>query len=224
MQRNPPLFFRPLIFKLHLLAAVCVLAPLGGCRHNPNSIEIDNRFSYNVARVPSWYPPQAKVSFRRKTASFLTFGLVSAAPPAVSPLTPAEQDVMDRMGRPDFIHFWWTPDGTFITSSDLAGKNLDIGEELKLTKRTWVYLKDKSEIEFHNDGSRYDVHPLTPKLELICTYGDPTQKTPPKPDKGGRMHETWEWLEHGLRIEFVDGVELKREFFHGTGRGTYLMK
>ncbi len=183
-----------------LWSAVFLSLNLAACRSKPQVIEIDHRFSYNVAKVPAWFPDEKYVP------------------------TPAEQEVLDRLGKPDFVHFWWRADGDFITSSDLAGKNLDIADVMKETKRTWIYMHDKSEIEFHKTGSAYDRNPLTPQLQLICTYGDPTRRSPPKTNTAGQKLETWEWIEHGIRIDFVDGQEKRREHFAGTGRGTYIMK
>ena len=212
---HAPISFLQLIRARTPLVAVMLASLLGlGCHRKPKTIEIDHRFSYNVARVPSWFPAEKRVPMRRKIAHVMTLGLVSDNPPVGSSLSPAEQEVLDRKGKPNFIRFYWNPQGTFITSSDLSGKNLDLADILKETKRTWIYVADKTEIEFHENGSRYDVHPVTEKLQLICAYGDPTGKTPPKPDKGGRMHESWEWVEQGIRIEFVDDKELHRDYFH----------
>jgi hypothetical protein len=170
-----------------------------GCNRDRQAIEIDHRFSYNVAKVPLWYPPEDYVP------------------------SPTEQAVLARWGKPNFIRFWWLPDGEFITSSDLSGKSAMIDEIMTETKRTWIYLGEETEIEFLTDGG-YLEHPLTEKLKLICRYGDPNQRTPPKQDEAGRTKESWEWIEAGLRVHFIDGAEYKREHFPGTGRGTYLIK
>ena len=182
---------------LSTLTLCAVIALSAGCR-TPKSIEIDHRFSYNVARVPTWFPGEKYVP------------------------NPAEQELLERRGRPDYIRFWWLVDGTFISSADLSGKVASIMDEMAGTKRTWVYLQDNKEIEFKEDGSGYLEHPVVEQLALICKYGDPTERDPVKTSPSGAKLETWQWRDYGIRINFVDGKEIKRETFHGTGRGTII--
>lgn len=181
------------------LGLCLVMAGSLACNRDEKAIEIDHRFSYNVAKVPSWFPPEDYEP------------------------SPTEKAILTQRGKPDFIRFWWFQDGEFITSSDLSGKSDKIDEVMAETKRTWVYIGDGKEIEFLEQGG-YLEHPLTEQLKLICRYGDPTTKTPPKADDRGHMRESWSWIEAGLRIDFIDGAEYKREHFQGTGRGTYLIK
>ena len=180
---------------LLLLAAVAV----AGCSRNEHRIEIDHRFSINVVKVPIWYPD-----------------------PAMQ-LTPAQEEVRFRYGNPDYFHFWWRPDGSLITSSDLSGRQHLANKELETIKTTWVYLREDFEIVFTRSGGGYGTIPITEKIRLICKYGDPGEKSPPK-IRDGQTHEYWRWIEHGIQIHLVDGVEIDRTTFQGTGAGTYLGK
>lgn len=177
------------------LAAIFIQA----CGMNDNRIEIDRTFSYNLIRVPRWYPGE---EIR---------------------LDPMELDMLYRRGRPDFLRLWWNPDGSFVTSSDLYQQFNDMPTNLGAIKKTWIYAYDEVEIEFRNDGSIRE-HPLTEMVSLICKYGDPSLKNPPKADRRGRMKETWLWYDWGLKVEFLDGMEISRDHFTATGRGTILGK
>jgi hypothetical protein len=184
------------------LAGVCLCALLclygAGCNRK-KVIKLDPRFSYNVVRVPSWFPEDE------------------------AQLSPAQREVLQRFGRPDFIRFWWNPEGTFIVSSDLAGKQAEVPQMLHAAKQTWIYLTDrKTEVEFR--GESYFPHPVTEKLALVCRYGDPSQKNPPKRGPDGRVRESWRWTDFGLLIDFIDDQEVSRKHFTPTGSGTVLLK
>lgn len=161
---------------------------------------IDDRFSMNVARVPLWFPGTEE---ERAT------------------LTATEEAVLREKGRPDFIRFWWRPDGSFITSSDLTGRQEGMEDWVAEMKKTWIFRRQNLEIEFLPEGG-YLEHPMTERLKLICDYGDPSFKEGPRPNRAGQMKETWNWMDHGLYIEFLDGVEVKRQHYTGSGEGTFL--
>jgi hypothetical protein len=183
------------------LTALCLvlLLPALGCNRKQRVIEIDQRFSMNIVRVPSWFPPDEEPSG----------------------LTATEEAVIREKGRPDFIRFWWRHDGSFITSSDLLGKVDVLPDMMESMKRTWIYRRQDLEIEFLPQGG-YLEHPMTEKLKLICDYGDPSVKGPLRPTRTGQYRETWTWYDHGLIIEFLDDIEVKRNHFTGTGEGTFL--
>lgn len=190
---------RPLVLACLLLFEIA----LAGCQHEDRTIEIDDRFSMNVVRVPAWFPPP---------------------PEEESGLTATEQAVIREKGAPNFIRFWWRTDGSFIRSSDLAGKGEQIPDMMAQMKRTWIYRQAEIEVEFLPNGAGYLEHPMTEKLKLICDYGDPSEKSAPRPTKSGQTKETWTWIDHGMIVEFLDDVEVKRSHFGGTGEGTFLGK
>lgn len=185
---------------LLVLPLAALLALAAGCGRNKKIIEIDDRFSFNVVRTPSWFPDPKK------------------------PLPTAEQDVYDRYGKPDFMRFWWRPDGSIIRSSDLAAEDQEsLGEKLATIPKSWLYMREDKEIVFLRNGESYKEQPIAETTKLICNYGDPSNRTRPVV-RHGVTYETWQWIEHGIQIELADGVELKRSHFQGTGAGTYLLK
>lgn len=188
--------------KLRLLRSIFLILGVFGlvaCAGDPNTIEIDHRFSYNVAKTPSWFPPA----------------------PEEENLTPSQIMVIRKFGPPGFFRFWWRPDGEFITSSDFSGHQADVPRMLTETKRTWIYLNKDLEIEFTNDGNWLE-HPVTDKVKLVCLNGDPSGKSAPVMKRDGSMRETWRWVDRGIIVEMIDGTEVKRRHFQGTGQGTYL--
>lgn len=170
------------------------------CSRQDRVIEIDDRFSINIARVPYWFPGEGEDRL---------------------PMTATEDAVLREKGPPDFIRFWWRPDGSFITTSDLSGKQDVVGDMMGRIKKTWIYRREELEIEFLDAGGFLE-HPMTEKLKLVCDYGDPSFKTGPKPNRYGQMKETWNWMDHGLILEFIDDVEVSRRHYEGTGEGTFL--
>lgn len=169
------------------------------CQSEPNVIEIDPRFSYNVVKVPSWFPP------------------------ADQELTPAETEVMQRWGPPDYMRFWWRPDGEFIMSSDFSGKQDQVVTMMTDAMRTWIYHREKREVEFLPNGG-YREFPVSTQLDYICKYGDPEHKSVPRVDSAGRKRETWRWAEYGEMVEFLDGEVVHTSYFERTGSGTQLLK
>jgi hypothetical protein len=185
---------------LTLILGIC-LAGSFGCNRKKELIELDPRFSFNLAPVPPSFPGEDFAA-----------------------LTPNQQEVFLKYGKPDFIRFYWISDGTFITSSDLSGKGPTMEQTIAETKKTWIYTgRNEREVEFLSNGG-YVEHPLTEKLRLIARYGDPNDKSPPKRDDRGRVREYWQWIDHGMLIEFLDDQEVNRQHFTATGRGTVLMK
>lgn len=170
-----------------------------GCSRNKRVVELDTHYSYNVAKVPVWFEDPKIVR-----------GM-------------AEREVLVRRGRPDYIRFWWRPDGALITSSDLSGKLHRVPQELTLINKSWVYFGEDEEVVFVNQGRSYKTEPLSEVLKLVCEYGDPGDKSPPKYQDGAR-HETWWWYDHGFLVEFRDGKVKNKKHFAATGEGTYRLK
>ena len=173
---------------------------LSSCASQPKVVELDHRFSMNVAKTPKWFPGEN------------------------AQMTPAEQEVYARYGRPDYIRFWWRPDGSMLTTSDLSGKEqTQVNEMIENMKKSWIYDFDDKEIVFSNTGGSYREQKPDEKTKLICTYGDPNSRVGPTRLEG-QMVETWIWYEHGLKVVLTDGVETNRSYFPASGAGTYLGK
>jgi hypothetical protein len=185
---------------LCLLALGCMMSP-------PLIVKLDHHFSMNVGKPPTGFPDK-----RLK-------------------LSAAESEVLARRGNPDFIRIWWRSDGSLITSSDLSGHHDEMNPMLNASKKSWIYLntgdkensgKDNGE-EVIFVGSGYKVRPLDQKLKLVCTYGDPDDRSAPTM-RDGATFETWRWIEYGIQIELMDGKEVSRTNFNASGSGTYLGK
>lgn len=188
-----------------LLLPLTAIVLLSGCESEPQTIEIDDRFSFNVAVVPHWYPREEEI------------------------LTPSQLETIDKFGPPQFMRFWWRADGSFISSADLSGRDQkEIADEFARMRMTWVYLDQMDmyvassdmEMDFNSDGS-VTRNPLTQKLKLICLYGDPTWKSPTTTDDRGHERETWTWMDRGIIIDLSDGEIMRRRNFTGTGEGTW---
>lgn len=181
------------------LALILVALALAACGGDKHIIEIDQRFSYNVVRTPFWFPDEKQ-------------------------LFPVEKDVLDRYGRPNFIRRWWRDDGSFITSSDLSGKDKDkVAEEMAHQKTSWVYLTMRKEVVFSFDHRSHYEQPISDALDLICQYGDPERNRPVLVD--GRKRETWKWIDHGKMAVLEDNRLIKlTDIGPGTGTGTIIFR
>jgi hypothetical protein len=183
-----------------LLALLVLGVALGaGCVRNKQVIDFNPDFSMNVVKTPPWFPGKLD-------------------------LTPAESNVIFKMGKPDLIRYWWRPDGSLITSSDLTGKDpAELGEQLRTMDQTWIYQREKQEVYFENNERDYEVKPLDELMELVCLYGDPSHRSAPRAFEG-QMRETWQWIEYGLQIQLLDGKIVERSHFQATGQGTWGLK
>lgn len=192
--------FRFASLRLPAMLVIAAIA-LAGCGRNKHTIEVDPRFSMNVVKTPYWFPD-------KKTE-----------------MLPIEKDVYDRYGKPPYMRLWWREDGTFITSSDLAGKDREaIGADMNNMQKSWIYPKLNKEVVFSGDHTTQREQPITELLDLICKYGDPTSKQRPVQIEG-HTRETWIWLDHGIKIVLEDGRLLtKSSFGPGTGTGTIISK
>lgn len=172
---------------------------LAGCGGNKHIIEIDQRFSYNVVKTPFWFPDEKQ-------------------------LFPVEKEVLDRYGQPNFIRRWWREDGSFITSSDLAGRDKEkIAEEMAHQKTSYVYLAMKKEVVFSADHRSQYEQPISDALDLICKYGDPERNRPVIVE--GRKRETWKWIDCGKMAILEDNRLVKlTDIGPGTGTGTIIFR
>lgn len=194
-----------------MLATVALMA--AACASNKVDIAIDDRFSWNVAKVPpNFNGPKIKHN-------------------------PAETEVLARKGVPDFIRIWWNADGSLIRSSDLSGRRDQVGQILATNKKSWIYMDAEEskegegsedapkgeEILFRTNGNGYRSQPLSGAMRLVCLYGDPSTRSTPV-ERGGSTHETWIWIDRGIQVELVDGKPGKERHITATGSGTYLIK
>ncbi len=188
--------------KFLLMAALATVLTLGviGCGRKGRIIELDPRFSMNLAKVPYWFPD-----------------------PKV-PMGPVENEVLERYGPPDFIRFWWREDGSMITSSDLSGRDREtIQGNLDNMKKSWIYVNNNIEVVFSPNRMSIREQPIDEITGLLCQWGDPGRRT--HLQTGGRNMETWIWVDHGWKATIENGrIVSKDRIGPGTGSGTYLLK
>jgi hypothetical protein len=183
------------LFPLALLVALTA-----GCASNKYVIEFDEDYSRNIVKTPSWFPPKKL------------------------PRTVAEDEVLFRRGKPDFLRFWWRPDGSLISISDHTGQSgKEVTEQLQTMDQTWIYLRDKEEVFFHRNLRDWEVKPLSEVMELVCLQGDPSMRSKPRL-VNGQLVETWQWIDFGMQAQIADDKVIEKSYFRGTGQGTWGMK
>lgn len=134
-------FSRSSALQILLLAAAVFM--LAGCEKD--DVNIDPDFSINVCQPgPKWPNPKN--------------------------LTPAQKEVLDKYGKPDFFHVWWTPDGQYRTRTDFVKEQRE-GKKRPIPPYSYVYLRLNKDICFR--GSDYQVLPVSDQLRVVCQLGDP---------------------------------------------------
>lgn len=192
---------RTLLFAGVAMLQTACIALAGGAlqvmEEEKEFVRIDPRFSFNVAKVPNWFPGEDL------------------------PLNDTEKIVYLTKGAPDYIRFWWNDEGTFIRSSDFSGRMSEVSDMVKDVERSWIYLKEGIEVRFPRRGG-YAEETVDDMTRAVCNFGDPTSRATPKFTKDGKLRENWRWVDMGVLIDFLDREEIRRTYFQGTGKGTIL--
>jgi hypothetical protein len=111
-----------------------------------------------------------------------------------------------------------------ISSSDLTFQHEDeIVKKIARMDKSWIYMRDKQEVTFSRNGRDYEVKALSEPMELVCEHGDPSFRTPPT-EIDGIMREKWTWIDAGVQVDIADGKVVNKQFFKGTGQGTWAMR
>ena len=156
---------------------------VAGCSKVLKPYTLDWQFSVNVGRVrPMWpvYPER---------------------------LTPAEQEVLGRRGKPDLMHVWWMPNGGLVDQSTILRMRRRAENPTKLDdKLGWIYLDSGEEVVFV-DAGHTRVLPISDALRTVCELGDP-QSVRRIPDQAGRVVDQWTYYNYGHVYRFVDGVKI----------------
>jgi hypothetical protein len=180
-----------------LLFIVLSVQTLAGCSRNKCVIGIDDAYSVNVVKPPACFPEE------------------------IETLTAAQQEVYARYGRPDYIRYWWNPDGEFVNSSDLISMVAKIEDHMTTQRKSWIYYYDDMEIVFKPQDTGYDPPVKLGELtKTVCRYGDPSQRTE-KMMINGAIRENWMYIDHGFTLELADGAVVKTVYHKATGTGTY---
>lgn len=172
-----------------LLVAVLI----AGCGKK-DEIEIQKGFSINLARpVNSW--------------------------PKRQNLTPAQKNIFETHGTPEFLHLWWAADG-MIQTEDQVHRTLR-SRQLNEIKNSWVYPQKNLEVIF--DGpENYREIPIDDELQVLVQLGDPESMRVNTSYKEG-LEEWWTYYSRGETIIFRDGklFDRRRDF---APMGSYLRR
>lgn len=170
-------------------AVALAVALLSGCSTVAPVYNFDPDFSMNVA----------KSSFNAK--NFVT-------------LSPAEKEIHSRYGPPDFIRFFWNPQG------DLAGRMQRlsaVGKKPKDLERTWVYLQRGVEVCFKG-RTEYDIKPLSDSIRLLCEQGDPEEVVEHRENKS-HPYSDFIYYKKGIRYKMDEnGQMLQKMSFTRMGQ------
>ncbi len=173
------MIFKHLKYHFPILFVLVLAFVLSGCREvKPFIWEPD--FSINVAEVNfEW--PQIKED-----------------------LNPAELEVYERYGRPDFVHLIWSRRNHIVRRDEGKRIMFRSGKKVQDVKRGWIYLKNDREVVFKSPA-HYEIMPLNDKLRVIADEGDP----PPswikmESDILGKRTEKWHYVDRGVVYTFVN--------------------
>ena len=162
-----------------------------GCG-SKDEIEIQTGFSMNLARpVNSW--------------------------PERQNLTPAQKNIFDTYGSPEFLHLWWVADGMLQTADQV--RRILRSREINEIKNSWVYPQKNLEVIF--DGpENYREIPIGDELHVLVQIGDPESMRVNTSYKEG-LEEWWTYYSRGETIIFRDGklFDKRRDF---APMGAYL--
>ncbi|MFW6286861.1 MAG: hypothetical protein ACOC29_02870 [Candidatus Sumerlaeota bacterium] len=160
------------------LALLLATLALSGCNRAVKPFIWDPAFSINVAEVNHEWP-QLKED-----------------------LSPAEREVYDRYGRPDYVHVIWSRHEPIVDRTRGNRLITRSGKKPEEVRRGWIYLKHKKEIIF-NSEIHYEIQPLTGQLEVLTKEGDPPWVKVLPNDIGARI-EKWQYIDRGIIYTFVD--------------------
>lgn len=117
---------------------------------------------------------------------------------ATKTLSPAQQEIYEKRGNPDYIRFWWRDDGNFPD-----GYNPTFMEKAAIlkTKQSWIYIRQGDEVVFNTSYSSESV-PISDKLAVIIKEGDPEARQVLQDPESGQVEEIWQFLTSGREYRF----------------------
>ncbi len=122
--------------------------------------------------------------------------------------TSAEQAVFEQFGKPNFIRIWWDENGRIKTYLEV---DRDISSRLYREKeKSWIYKNDEKEIIFP-DANNFEVLPLSPKLKILCQYGDPENRKINEEVSTSKQVEVWQYYTLGKIFTFWDNILVKEQ-------------
>jgi hypothetical protein len=134
--------------------------------------------------------------------------------PKFDNMTPAKLEVYDRYGRPDYFRVWYNPNGE-IANMRQAGPLIRQREVGRLPW-SWVYETEEIEVRF-GSPTRFEEIPLSDKLKVLCTNGDPHAPPDITELKTGSIRESWIYYDVGKQFVFIDDKLADVHRFRGMG-------
>jgi hypothetical protein len=132
--------------------------------------------------------------------------------PKLDKLPPAQIEVYEKYGAPDFFRVWFNPHGELATEWEAT--RLYRTKNLEKYVGSWIYTGRKIEVVFRSPA-KYEEVPLSDKLSLICRRGDPESRD--VQNKKGMVREVWTYYSYGERYIFLDDRLADTELFRGFG-------
>ncbi len=124
-------------------------------------------------------------------------------------LKPAEKQVYEQYGKPDYFRILWNSTGEIKVRSILEQEWKSTGPK-NLPPSSWVYLQRNEEIIFVNDSFR--TQPLTAAVQLIVKMGDPELVK----DMGSGMAQ-WTYYSTGKMYTVSEGKVAETRSFPPMG-------
>lgn len=173
------------------MVLLAILAFSAACEKKPEKkpLELNPEFSVNVMPVPDFWPRE-KFDW---------------------PEDPHERQVYQQAwaehGTPDFFRQVHTFDGRIVRPIELEEGHTLISRRPSAVWE-WVYLEDEKLLKFR--GAKMEVEELPDTVRVVCEYGDPNEiKTFELTDQEEKT--VFIYYNHGMKFEFVDGVEIDRQ-------------
>jgi len=169
------------------LALAAAITGFATCGMEP-PVNVNPNFSYNLA-VPD------------------------ARWPRLNLLSPAENEVYQKYGKPDYFRLWYNKQGDLVSGRE-AGPIVR-ARKLRDLRRSWIYEDKKIEVKFRSPAKSEEV-PLSDQLQVLCLRGDPQERDPQI--RNGILREMWTYFDKGEKYIFMDGRLAEKQLFKGVGK------
>jgi len=141
--------------------------------------------------------------------------------PDMDKMRPAEIEVFEKYGEPDFFRPWYNRRGEIMNRWE-AGPRIRTKTVTDL-RMSWIYEDRSVEIQFKSPTQFVEV-PLSDKLKVLCERGDPSEiaaLTNPKDP----AREAWTYFDVGEKYFFTEEGRFARpkQVLKGISRGIQRM-
>jgi hypothetical protein len=123
--------------------------------------------------------------------------------------TPAQQEILDKNGRPDLIRIWWKPTGEFADPMTVRMMQIKAPKPDMVGRETsWVYEnRNGGEEVIFKSPTETETKPMSDELRVLCELGDPQQKHQ-IPNEKNQVAEEWVYHTQGRIYRFINGVKV----------------